>query len=73
MLECVKTAKLHIKLSHTVNNTLLSRRFSLDLGPIQVHMLLSSPLIPFYLCKAWVHEDDISIGFQVHFIDYLPY
>ena len=31
--------------------------FSLDLGPIQVQMVLRSPLIPsFYLCKAWVHK-----------------
>ena len=57
-----------------VNNTLQFLRVSVDLGPIQVQMLLSSPLIRlFYLCKAWVLEDDICMEFQVHFIDYLPY
>ena len=36
-------------------------------------MLLSSPLTPlFYLCKVWVHKDDICMWFQVHFIDRLP-
>ena len=44
-------------------------RFSLDVGPIQVQMLLRSPPIPScYLCKVLVHKDDTCMGFQGHFI-----
>ena len=40
-------------------------RFSLDLGPIQGPDA-GSPLIPlFYLCKAWVHKDDVSIHYII--------
>ena len=53
--------KFNIKLSHTVYNTLLSRRFSVAVRPIlsiQVHMLLRSPpILSLYLCKAWIDKE----------------
>ena len=63
---------------------LLSRRFSLAVRPVlsntctvcteytRPDAVMSPPIPLFYLCKAWIHEDDICMGFQVHFIDYLP-
>ena len=34
-------------------------------------LLRSRPIPSFYPCKAWVHKNDICMGFQVHFIDYV--
>ena len=42
-------------------------------GPCDQMLVLSGKESTFYLCKAWVHKDDIDMGFQVHLIIIYPY
>ena len=80
MNACIQL-NFHIKLSHTVNNTLHVVKkflsFNLDVQhilSIQVQMLLRSPPIrSFYLCKAWVHKDDICTYFKSTLLIIYPY
>ena len=63
-MNACRQLNFHIKLQlirhHSVKKFL---RFTLDVGPTQVHML---PIPSFYLCKAWVHKDDTCAQHSCH-------